>query len=105
VSEAVARVRALSGVAVFATAEGDWPTGRARSEESLALARAVGDPYFTAWTLRDLGFLAHFQGDYPEARRLYQESLAIQEQLGNLSGRASSLHQLGMLAQAPRHLT
>jgi predicted ATPase/DNA-binding CsgD family transcriptional regulator len=96
----VPRVRALNAVAVFATAEGDWSTGRARSEESLALARVAADDYFTAWTLRDLGFLAHFQGDYRSARAWQEEGVALCRAVGDLRGLGAGLYSLSWLSAA-----
>jgi ATP/maltotriose-dependent transcriptional regulator MalT len=96
----VARVRALNALAVFATAEGDWPTARTRSEESLALGRAVGDRYFTAWTARDLGFLAQFQGEYAQARAWQEEGLALCRACGDQRGVGAGCYALSWLHAA-----
>ena len=46
-------------------------------EESLALAREIGDQLLVATALNDLGSVAYKRGDLDRAEPLYQESLSL----------------------------
>src|SRR5438270_9683680 len=50
---------------------------RLRFEESLVLARAVGDKILVAWALDGMAMVAIAQGEYARARQLVEECLAL----------------------------
>jgi tetratricopeptide (TPR) repeat protein len=68
-------------------------------EQSLALYRAVDDPWGIAEALAYLGRTERRLGFYgSETRRLLEESLALRRRLGDRRGMADTLHFLGDLA-------
>ncbi len=95
---APARAKALVGAGVLARLLGDFPAARALGEESLALARQLGDGRYVAVASYNLGRLAYLQGRYADARVLLEEALAIFRQLGHQPGVAAALNRLGLLA-------
>lgn len=68
-------------------------------EESLALARQVGDQMGEATVLVNQGGSAHEHGNYAEAQRLYQESLALYRAFDYRRGISAVLNNLGQLAR------
>lgn len=66
-------------------------------EESLAIRRALGDPWGSAAALVNLGRLAEARNDLERARSFYQEGLATFEELGDRHGIAAALNNLGRL--------
>jgi tetratricopeptide (TPR) repeat protein len=67
-------------------------------EQSLALYRALSDPWGTANALSALSWAAWSEGTYGEAKQLFEESLAIRQSLGDQRGVVDSLSGLGNLA-------
>jgi DNA-binding CsgD family transcriptional regulator len=63
--------------------EDDYARGAALWEESLALAREIGDPDRVGIMLSNLGHPALLQGDYERARALSEEALAFANELGS----------------------
>ena len=96
---AAARAKALHGIGVLASEQGDYPAARALYEECLAIRRELGDRRGIATSLFNLGGLAHDQGDYAAAQMLRQESLAIFRELGDRRGVAGLLSNLGVVAE------
>jgi predicted ATPase/uncharacterized protein HemY len=78
----------------------DCGAARPLLEESLALYRALGDRWWAAVALDQLGTSAHILSSYDEAEQLYRESLAIRQSLGDQWGSASSLRSLGITHRA-----
>ncbi|HEU4565747.1 MAG TPA: tetratricopeptide repeat protein, partial [Gemmatimonadaceae bacterium] len=76
-ADAALRGRALAAAGLIALAQGDWADARALLEESLALARAHGEPAALAFVLSKLGAVHVMLGGADEARRLLDESFAI----------------------------
>jgi DNA-binding CsgD family transcriptional regulator/tetratricopeptide (TPR) repeat protein len=64
--------------------EGDYARVLTLWEESLALAREVGDTDRVAIMLSNLGHPALLQGDYEQARTFSEEALAIAHELGSV---------------------
>src|SRR5579871_1054306 len=91
------RAQVLNWAGVLAGYQGDEDDARALHEESLAIARELGDWQAMAWPLDHLGLLARLRGDYEAARELHEESLEIWRALGDRGGIGWSLHQLGNL--------
>jgi non-specific serine/threonine protein kinase len=94
ISEAIqrARARALYGMAALMDESGeDIPL----YEESLALSRAVGDRWGTAFSLRGLGATHWSRGDVEQTAPLLNESLALFRDLGDEWGIAVVYFNLG----------
>ena len=73
----------------------DKVRGRALIEESLAIARAAGNQVEMAWSLFDLGWIAHVENQPDVARALMEESLALHRDVRNPSGMGMTLRLLG----------
>jgi len=80
--------------------QGEYGRATPLLEESVALAREVGDKRGLAFALLNLGEVAFRQGDYERARPFYEESLRLRRELENTEGIAMSLAGLGDLARA-----
>jgi DNA-binding CsgD family transcriptional regulator len=78
--------------------QGDLRAAMACYEESLAHARAVGDPWLIAGALHFMGWAALAAHEHAQARARFEESLAIREAAGDQLGRAQSLEGLAALA-------
>ena len=63
--------------------EGDYARGTILWEESLALAREVGDDYSVGTTLVNLGHVALLQRDFERAKSRSEEALAFANELGS----------------------
>jgi tetratricopeptide (TPR) repeat protein len=87
--------RATTGLAWIAFQVGDFSTSRALQEQSLAIARDLGDRRGAAHALHGLGSIESVLGNHAEARAYHEENLAIMRGLGNRRYVARSLAQLG----------
>jgi predicted ATPase/DNA-binding XRE family transcriptional regulator len=92
------RARALNAAGRLAYRQSDYALATPRLQQSLSLARDVGDAKTIAGSLSNLGILAMAQGDYIEATALLEESLALGRILGDTWGLASTLDDLGTIA-------
>ncbi|MDP9366396.1 MAG: tetratricopeptide repeat protein [Chloroflexota bacterium] len=92
------KLRALSSLAGLLFGLGNYKRAKELYEQSLALARELGDRAGEASSLRNLGSVAASLGDYARAKELHEQSLALARELGNRAGEASSLGNLGLLA-------
>ena len=68
-------------------------------EESLTIARDIGDQARVAGALNNLGLVKGELGLYKEARVHLEESLHMTREMGRRAGMASALNNLGRLAQ------
>lgn len=82
--------------------QGDYTTGRAMCQQSLAIWRTLGDERGIATALGNLGIVAFAQADISTARACHQESLEIWRGFGDRWNIASSLHNLGRVAYHER---
>jgi predicted ATPase/class 3 adenylate cyclase/DNA-binding CsgD family transcriptional regulator len=89
------RAWALFGAWVLASLEGDAVAARARSEESLAIFRALGKTRGLAYALMAVGAETRGPGDPMAGRALLEESLALFREVGDTLGRALALRFLG----------
>ncbi|MEX0851486.1 MAG: hypothetical protein WD015_08265, partial [Gaiellaceae bacterium] len=78
-----ARAKALIGAATMAFEGGDSATARLRAEEGLALHRALGDAWGTAYSAYELGDAVGNEGDLARARLLFEESVWVFRELGD----------------------
>jgi predicted ATPase len=95
----ITRALALTRAGALAGYQGDFDAARALHQESLKIARNLGDRLITAMALNNLANMIVTQGDYATARTLYQESLGIARQLGDRRGIAIVLTCLGNVAR------
>jgi predicted ATPase/DNA-binding SARP family transcriptional activator len=95
-----ARAQACAGLLSFW--QGDLESASALSQESLAVAQTLGDPWTIAFSLRNLGQVALFQNNCERAQSLWEEGLSIWREMGDKWGIAMSYDRLSCLAQA-RH--
>lgn len=70
---------------------------KANLEASLAHLRALGDTYYFAYPLGNLGRMALHDGELAEAYEMIQESVAITRSSGNRGGIADWLFRLGQV--------
>jgi non-specific serine/threonine protein kinase len=74
---------------------GYYATARAALDESLALAREVGDAFRIAYVLKSFGDLACCEQQYAEAQTAYEQTVALLRDLGATHDLAVPLHNLG----------
>jgi predicted ATPase len=101
--EASARARALTRVTTIAWGQGDFERAIALGEESLALARDVGDPSSIATACYTVGRAAFFDNRLERAATLVEEAATLQRGLGDTAGLARSLLLLGWTVAAQRN--
>jgi len=94
------RVRALNAAAQLIQLQRDFERATALLEESISLARTVGDERGAAAALSLLGETAAFQRDYARGAVLLEDSLVQQRQLGDYWGAHHTLFRLAELASA-----
>lgn len=92
------KVKALNGAGLLAFQQGDYARAAALAEESLSLARALGDKRGTATALNILGLRACVKGDYTRAAALGAESLTLSREILDPVGIADAVHILGLVA-------
>ena len=97
---AAARAWALIATGNFASWQGDFGHAAALTEESLALARALGDTPCIAAALRVLAAALEWQSDYARSTSLAEEALALSRALGDRPGMADALDRLAMVARS-----
>lgn len=88
------RARALLGSGVIAADVGDLVAARRQLEESLVLARSIGDRRQAAHALSWLGLVLNTQIDLEPARAILEESVEMFRQLDDPWGLALSLDLL-----------
>ena len=98
--EPPARLKALLSAASLAQRQGDLEPARLLGEESLDLARRIGDRQSAARALRLLGIVAGDHGQYDRSESLQREALALFRESGNEREVRESLAMLGFLATA-----
>ena len=86
-----ARAKALYGAGALAWSLGDYAVARACLEESVAIAREVGDQRQAAYALTQLGLVIVSQGDVEGASSLYSEALKLFREVKHTWGEAFAL--------------
>ena len=94
-----ARAKALNGAGNLALLQSDYAGARALLEDSLTLARQLGDQSRIIKALVDLGWVAWHQGDNGRVRALREESLSLWRQSGDQDGIAYALMNLGSVSE------
>ena len=91
------RARALYGLGSLLYWIGDYTGARARYDDALDVARAVGDLATEAETLYAIGFLYGIERDYVASRAAFDESHRIAERTGDPLGIANGLFGLAFV--------
>ena len=94
-----ARARALFAAGVLAVEQGDYVSADVLVQESLDIARQLGDTRGAAVSLNALAVNARDRGDVPLARSLFEESLALWRESGDSKAVARSLSNLASVAK------
>jgi predicted ATPase/DNA-binding SARP family transcriptional activator len=74
-------------------------------QQSLDLARDIGDRIGTVWALHSIGFANWMVGNYDEAVLHYQEADAIWREIGHLGGQAQCKNALSTIVLMQGNLT
>jgi predicted ATPase len=88
------RARALFAAGVFAAEQGDYDSAHAVTEESLAIARQLGDKQGVAVALNALAVNAQDRGAVAEAHTLFERSLVVWRELGDQTAVARAVSNL-----------
>jgi tetratricopeptide (TPR) repeat protein len=91
-------VKALTGAGAFAWRRGDYGKAMGLCDESVALARELGDRE-TARALMWRGLVAMRQADFDTATMLFEESLELSRQEKNKGQMGAVLSQMGAMAR------
>lgn len=75
----------------------DHERGERYFQDSLRIARNIGDKRGTAWALNGLGVLAHWRQHHMEAIEYYEESLQLAREIGDQIRIAGALNNLGLV--------
>jgi predicted ATPase/DNA-binding SARP family transcriptional activator len=92
------RVKALGGAGWLAAAAGDLEEAESLAQQSLELARELGDLEGIGYALHVLGNVALSRGDAAEAVELYEESAQYWRQLGAKRFLSRTLRNIGLAA-------
>jgi predicted ATPase/DNA-binding SARP family transcriptional activator len=92
------RAKALNGAGRLAAYQADYPEAQALHEESLEIAREVGDTETEAAALNNLGNVAYFLAEYRKAGAIYEQAVTLRRTLGDKRGLAYALGNLGNVA-------
>jgi predicted ATPase/class 3 adenylate cyclase/DNA-binding SARP family transcriptional activator/Flp pilus assembly protein TadD len=93
------RARALSAAGSLAWPQGDGQAARSLLQQSLSLARELGDRPLAAHSLMALGLAYHQLGEFELAQRHLEESLVLCQELGDRRRIAMLHNNLGVLAR------
>jgi predicted ATPase/predicted Ser/Thr protein kinase len=96
----VERAKALYASAVMARGQGDFDAADGYLDESLAIARSLGDKAGVGNALFEQGNLANYRGDLASGATLYAGALAIRREIEDRLGVSLTLHNLAVVSQA-----
>ncbi len=91
------RCRTLFDAGQLAFFMGNYEQAKKFLEESLAIARDIGDRTRIAAALQALGMAYHGQSDMATARKYFEEALALAQALGNKRDVAAALNAIAQL--------
>ena len=94
------RCRALFVAGQFAYFTGKYGEGRKFLEESVGIARAIGEEARVADALQPLGLACLAEGDFVSARKHLEDALALIRRLGDKRNIAGALNALAQLNRA-----
>ena len=90
------RARAANGAGILAGEQNDFTAAKAHFEESLALAREIGEVDREARASNNLAILAIYAGDYEAAIASYDKAVEIARRSGDQRGLSLMLLNLGI---------
>jgi tetratricopeptide (TPR) repeat protein len=93
------RARALYDAGLLAFRQRDQAKSRALNDESLRVAREIGDETEAATALIGLSRIALRAHEYKTVYALAQEAAEVREKLGDQSGRISAMHMVAAAAR------
>jgi non-specific serine/threonine protein kinase len=76
----------------------DLPRAGQLARRALEASRQSGDTYNEAWSLRQLGVIAHMEGNFDESRSLYGQAASLFRELDERQGIRVVAHDMGTLA-------
>ena len=94
-----ARERVLFSAGVLASDQGDYPAATRLMEESLEVAKQLGDTQGAAVSLNGLGIMAREQGDFAGAAARMEECLSLWRELGDHQAAARTLSNLASVVR------
>lgn len=89
----------LFGAGLLALRQGDYELAQTYCQESLSIARQLGDKKHITEPLWALGNIAWSQGKYQTAAHYFSENLAHARELDDLNMVSYTLNNLGLIAQ------
>ncbi len=92
------RAQLLGSMGVVTRRQGDYDQAQSYQEESLALARSLGEEDVIASALGNLALIADNRGDYARSQVLREEGLAQERRRGDKHQIAMFLHNIANLA-------
>jgi len=92
------RARALNVAGRTASRQGDGAAAVKLVDESIGLAREVGEPRLIATMLRGAGVVYHTAGRLDDSRRMYDEALALLERSSDRRLAIDIQNQVGIIA-------
>jgi len=92
------RAKALVGLGTMTHAQGDEAAALRHLTEGLALWRALGDAWGTAFALSVRGTLAEDDGSYTEATSFFREAHDLFASTGDRANVVATLYHLGVVA-------
>jgi len=95
-----ARAAALRAAGLLATRQSDYATAHTWLEESVSIAKELGNNHELAYSLMSLADVENFQAHYDRAIALFEEGLALTRAAGDQYGTAFGLYALGGIALA-----
>jgi predicted ATPase/DNA-binding winged helix-turn-helix (wHTH) protein len=98
-ADKMARTKMLLGAGFLNRLRGNFELTRSYAEESLALAREIGDKKSCAFSLYQLGLLGLDEDDFIQAGRLFEEGLLFAKDSGDKQILGLLLNGLGELSR------
>jgi len=92
------RAKVLLAGAMFASRLGELARLKRYADESLGIARTLGETRSTTWPLIFLGLWASEVGNFDEATNLYQEAIAMAREAGDRKLVGIAINNLGVVA-------
>ena len=100
----IQRCYALFAAGQLGSFGGEYAEAIGHLEESLAIARELGDRFRVAATLQPLGLAAVGQGDFAAGRRHLDEALALAKEIGDPTQIASAANAVAQVHRVAGHL-
>jgi CHAT domain-containing protein/Tfp pilus assembly protein PilF len=91
------QTRSLTNLAFLRNRQGNYPEAIRYNQESLALARTIGNVDNEGTNLNNLGTIHVSLGDYPKALDFFEQSLKIHRKINNRSLIARTINNIGQV--------